>query len=283
MNGKVVLITGGNSGVGRETAVALARAGAHVLFTSRDAPRGAAALDDIRARSGSKSVEVVRLDLASLDSVRACAADVLDRTGRLDVLICNAGLVLGDRRSTSEGFEMTFGVNHLGHFLLTSLLTDLLVASAPSRVVVVSSEGHRFARRGLPEDVADPRRYHGFFAYACSKLANILFTRELARRLDTAGVTANALHPGFVASRFARDGDTGFIGPVACVVTRPFQISPERGARTSVYLTSSREVEGNTGGYYQRCRPREPSCAAGDDDAAALLWASSEELTAPRG
>ncbi|MEZ4453379.1 MAG: SDR family oxidoreductase [Nannocystaceae bacterium] len=280
MKGKTVVLTGGNAGIGKEAAIALARMGAQVAFTSRDAGRGAAALAEIRERSGSDDVRCHALDLASLASVRACAAELLDRYPKIDVLLNNAGLVLGERRTTVDGFEMTFGVNHLGHFALTALLVPRLGRSAPARIVTVSSEAHRMAR-GMPwDDLQAERSYRAFLIYSRSKLANILFTRALARRLEGTRVTANALHPGYVASSFAADGDLGGITErLAAVSARLFAITPEQGARTSVYLASSPEVEGKTGGYYARCKPRTPTRFALDDAAAERLWEVSEALT----
>lgn len=285
MLGRVAVVTGGNAGIGKETAAALAAMGATVVLTARDPARGAAALAEIRARTGSDRVEIAHLDLADLASVRACADDLLHRHERLDVLVNNAGLTLSKRRETRDGFETTFGVNHLGHFLLTTLLLDRLRAGAPSRVVVVSSGGHKLARRGLAFDDLqwERRRYQGFLAYAHSKLANLLFTRELARRLEGTGVTANAVHPGFVRSDFGLHGDTS--GPFALGVrcSRPFGKSSRRGAETSVYLASSPDVEGTTGGYFSGCRPARPSRAALDEAAARRLWEVSERLVAGRG
>jgi NAD(P)-dependent dehydrogenase (short-subunit alcohol dehydrogenase family) len=210
MTGKTVLITGGNAGIGLETGVGLARKGAHVVITSRDTTRGDAARAEIVRRSGNESVDVMQLDLASFASVRAFAAAFLERYERLDVLIDNAGLVLGSRSVTEDGNETTLQVNHLGHFLLTALLRDRLVASAPSRVVVLTSDAHKNARRGLDfDDLQSERKYRSFSVYSKTKLANVLFTRELARQLDGTGVTVNCAHPGFVASRFGRDGDIG--------------------------------------------------------------------------
>jgi len=276
-----VVITGGNAGIGKEAAVGLAQQGADVIITSRDAERGASAVADIRERVGGDNVDVMRLDLASFASIRSFASELLDRVERIDVLIDNAGGINGKRHETEDGFELTFGANHLGHFLLTNLLLDRLRASAPSRVVVVSSTVHKQVRKGLDfDDLQSERKYRAGDAYAKSKLANIYFTRELARRLDTTGVTANSLHPGFVASRFARDGDFGVLGNIAMPLLRPFAISQEAGARTSVYLASSPDVEGLTGHYFYKCAPVEPSKVAQDDDAAKRLWAVSEELTA---
>lgn len=281
MAGKVAIVTGANTGIGKETAIGLASRGARVVITSRDTERGSEAVTDIRGRTGSTAVDAMALDLASFASIHRFAADFLDRFDRLDVLVNNAGLVQRRRTETADGFETTFGVNHLGHFLLTTLLLDRIQASAPARIVVVSSDAHRQARRGLDfDDLQSQRSYRPFAVYAKSKLANIYFARELARRLEGRGVTANSLHPGFVGSRFARDGDTGLLGNIVMVVARPLALSPEAGARTSVWLAASPEVEGITGGYFAKCAPVEPTAIAQDDEAARRLWAISEELIA---
>jgi len=278
---RTVVITGGNAGIGKETAVGLARHGDHVIITARDAARGAGAVEEIRSRAGNGEVDVMALDLSSFDSIRSFAHDLLERVDHLDVLVANAGGMLGKRTETAEGFETTFGVNHLGHFLLTSLLLDRLRASAPARIVVVSSDAHKQARNGLDfDDLQSERRYRPTAVYAKSKLANIYFARELARRLDGTGVTANSLHPGFVASRFGRDGDMGRMGDIGMMVLRPFAISQEAGARTSIHLASSSDVDGVTGLYFYKCLAATPSKVAQDDEAAKRLWAVSEELVA---
>jgi NAD(P)-dependent dehydrogenase (short-subunit alcohol dehydrogenase family) len=281
MDGATVLITGGNAGLGLATARGLARRGARVVITARDPAKGAAAADDVRAAAPGATVEVLDLDLASFASIRRCAAEALERIERLDVLVNNAGLVLTEFRLTENGFEMTFGVNHLGHFLLTSLLADRLRASAPARVVVVTSTGHRYTAGGLDfDDLQSERGYQPFIAYGRSKLANIYFTRELARRMAGTGVTANSVHPGFVGTRFGKDGDGGKAGAVLMSLTRPFALSPARGARTSIYLASSPDVADTTGEYFTRCRAVKPSRLATDDAAARRLWEVSEALIA---
>jgi NAD(P)-dependent dehydrogenase (short-subunit alcohol dehydrogenase family) len=278
--GAIVLITGGNGGIGKETAVELASKGAHVTFTARDPARGEAARDEIRARSG-RDVEVMALDLARLASVREFAGEFAARHDRLDVLVNNAGLMLSSRRETTDGYEMTFQVNHLGHFLLTGMLREQLVAGAPARVVNVASDAHKSARHGLDfDDLQSTRRYRGFSVYGRTKLANILFTRELARRWEGTGVTANAVHPGFVASSFGRDGDTGRFGTLVFPLLKPFALTPAQGARTQVYVASAPELEGVTGGYWVKSAPASPSTAAQDDAAAARLWEVSEQLVA---
>lgn len=279
LQGRTVLVTGGNAGLGLATAIGLAPTGARVVITARDAARGEAAIATVRERTG-VAPEVVALDLASFASIRAAAADVLDRFERLHVLINNAGVALLQRRLTEDGFEATFGVNHLGHFLFTSLLLDRLRASAPARVVVVSSAAHRSVGGLDFDDLQAEQRYRPMLAYGRSKLANIAFTRELARRLDGSGVTANTLHPGFVASRLGRDGDGGALGDVVMTLARPFAISPDRGARTSIYLASSPDVADISGAYFVRCKPHSPSAAARDDVAARRLWEISGSLVA---
>ncbi len=281
MTEQVAVITGGNAGIGKETAVALGRAGWRVFITSRDATRGAAALDDIRERSTSDRIGVLPLDLADLASVRAFPALLAEQTDQLDVLVNNAGLTLSDRRVTVDGYEETFAVNHLGHFLLTDLLLDRLRANPNgARVVVVSSDAHKMTRRGLDFDdlQTERHRYHGFFVYARSKLANILFTRELARRLDGTDITVNALHPGLVDSRFGRDGDTHRWYELLNRLPALTAITPEAGAQTSVYLASSPEVDGITGEYFYKGRPAKVSSNALDDVAATRLWSASEIL-----
>jgi retinol dehydrogenase 12 len=279
LDGRVVLITGGNAGIGKESAVALASMGAQVVFTARDAARGTEALAEIRTRSGNDAVDVMPLDLARFESVREFAKRWSDEHDQLDVLVNNAGLILNSRRETDDGNEMTFQVNHLGPFLLTQLLRDQLVAGDDARVVNVASDAHSSARRGLDfDDLQSRRHYRGFRVYGKTKLANILFTRELARRWDDTGVTANAVHPGFVASSFGRDGDTGRFGALLFPLLKPFALSPEQGARTQVYVASAPELAGVTGGYWVKSAPATPSTAAQDDAAAARLWEVSEEL-----
>jgi NAD(P)-dependent dehydrogenase (short-subunit alcohol dehydrogenase family) len=280
LTGQVVVITGANSGIGREAAVALARMGATVVVGARDPILGEKAAADVGRRARSDTVVPLVVDLSSFASVRTFAEEVLTRFARLDVLVNNAGLVLEERRLTREGHEMTIGVNHLGHFLLTELLRDRLVASAPSRVVVVSSTAHHSA--GAASLIMDPESesgYFGFSVYAKSKLANIIHTRELARRLEGTGVTANCLHPGIIRSGFGRDGDAKMLG-LMYLAGSPFLLSPRRGARTTVHLASSPAVEGLTGGYYAHRRVRPPSADAQREDAAAWLWDWSEAAVA---
>jgi NAD(P)-dependent dehydrogenase (short-subunit alcohol dehydrogenase family) len=276
MEGMTCLVTGATSGIGKETARRLAALGATVILPARDATRGAAARAEIQAREPQARIEVMTADLSSLAQVRQLAADVQARHDRLDVLVNNAGVISPREPLTADGLDTTFATNHLAPFLLTSLLRGLLERSAPARVVTVSSAAHRQVRAIPWEDL--PRTASGRgLAYPLSKLANILFTAELARRLDGRGVTANCLHPGFVRTALGRDV-TGVLGAIVPLVLR-FQPGPATGAKTPVYLASSPEVAEVTGRYFVRCRPAEPSALARDGRAAARMWALSEDLT----
>jgi NAD(P)-dependent dehydrogenase (short-subunit alcohol dehydrogenase family) len=280
LHGTTILITGGNSGIGKEAAVALARMGAHVAITARNPSKGEAARKEIIERSGNNTAEDVPLDLASLESVRTTADNVLAKFDRIDVLVNNAGGTLSKRQVTQDGFEMTFGVNHLGHFLLTNLLLDRVEASAPARIITVASGAHRGARKGLDFDdlQLEEGHYRGFQQYCRSKLANIMFANELAHRLDGTKVTSNSMHPGYVRTNFAREGDTGAMGVVSYWLGRPFSISPEKGADTIVYLASSPEVEGVTGQYFYKRQLTKTSPYASDEAAQRRLWEISEQL-----
>jgi NAD(P)-dependent dehydrogenase (short-subunit alcohol dehydrogenase family) len=283
VEGKVVVITGANVGIGLETAVGVAALGATTVLACRNEAKAAAAATQVQERAQSDDVHVVPLDLADLASVRAAAAAIEARFDRLDVLVNNAGGMWSERATTAQGFEQTFGVNHLGHFYLTNLLLDRLRASAPARVLNVSSVGHHYCRGMKWADLQRERGYSVMNVYAQSKLANILFTRALARRLDPAVVTVNALHPGPVRSGFGMDGDmTGIVG-LGNRMIRPFEISPTAGARTSIFLATDPSVEGETGGYYVRSRPGHMSRPARDAAASERLWEESERLLAGVG
>jgi retinol dehydrogenase 12 len=277
MSGLTCLVTGATSGIGKETALRLAMLGATVIIVARDTARGEAAGAEISARVPLAQVEVMTADLSSLAQVRRLAGEVLARRDRLDVLVNNAGVISTRRQLTADGLETTFATNHLGPFLLTSLLRGLLERTAPARVVTVSSAAHKQVRAIPWDDLPYGARSAGAQAYPVSKLLNILFTTELARRLAGTGVTANCLHPGFVRTALGRDV-TGALGAVLPLVLR-FQPGPATGARTPVYLASSPEVASMTGGYFVNCKPAEPSALAKDTRAAARLWALSEDLT----
>ncbi len=207
----------------------------------------------------------------------------MQKCDRIDVLVNNAGLVLSDRRQTEDGFEATFGVNHLGPFVLTDLLLPRIKDSAPARIVNVASTAHKGAGKGLDfDDLQSTRGYSGMQVYSKSKLANIYFTTELARRLKGTGVTVNCLHPGTVATGYGRDGDSSGVLAFGLKVIKPFILSAEQGARTSVYLASSPDVADVTGQYFVKCQARKPSKVAQSDEAARRLWKHSEELVATR-
>lgn len=271
---KVVLLTGGTSGIGRAAAEQLASSGVRLVLISRDRSRGESARRSIVSATGNDHVDLIFADLSSQSEIRAGAAEFLDRYDRLDVLIHNAGLLTRERRESREGLELQFAVNHLAHFLLTDLLIERLRASAPSRIVVVASEAHRAGRIDFG-DLQGERSYHRLRAYRQSKLANLLFVRELARRLKGSGVTVNGLHPGVV--------DTGllFSGWRIARLIKPFLRTPAEGARELVYLALSPEVAGVSGCYFVDRTPTEPSRLATDPEAAKRLWEVSEELTRP--
>ena len=277
VHGRQLLITGATNGIGLAAARALAARGAGLAIVARSASRGRDAAARISAAGGSGvRVDVLEADLSSLASVRRLAAEVLDRYARLDVLINNAGAMFATRQLTEDGIEATWAVNHLAPFLLTTLLLDRLEASAPARIVTTASDAHKGAQ--IPfDDLGAQRSYRarGFGRYGESKLANILFTAELARRLTGTGVTATCFHPGLVASGFNRNN--GWLLSAAMTMLRPFSRTPEKGADTLVWLVESSEVAGLSGGYYVDRRQVDPSAAARDLEVARRLWQLSEE------
>jgi retinol dehydrogenase 12 len=278
MRGKTCLVTGATSGIGEIAARELARLGARVIIVGRSPERCAATLERIRGETRSSQLESIVADLSAQAEVHRLADQVRERCDRLDVLLNNAGGMFLERRESPDGIELTLALNHLSYFLLTNQLLPLLKASAPARIVNVASAAHKGASIDF-DDIQGRRRYSGWPAYQQSKLANILFTYELARRLEGSGVTANVLHPGFVRTRFFADF-TGWIGMITKLGAALVAIGPEEGARTSVYLASSPEVEGVTGQYFVKCRPAQSSPQSHDRAAAERLWRVSEELTA---
>lgn len=292
MQGKAVLVTGATSGIGRATAAALARAGATVVIGGRNAQRVEQARAEITAETGSP-VETVVFDLSRLASIASAADEIGDRFGRLHVLVNNAGvMILGRRRTTPEGLELMFAVNHLGPFLLTARLMPRLLAGTPARVVNVSSEGYGIARDGLQwDDLQWEQAWSGWHAYGASKLCNLYFTAELARRLDGRGVTANACHPGLVDTQLGRVRDEDRLpsadaaAPAGLSATAVpdlgalgTPLTAEDGARTSVYLASSPDVESVSGRYFVECEVVEPGPVARDAIAARRLWDMSERI-----
>jgi retinol dehydrogenase 14 len=276
MAGRTVLITGGTGGIGKATAVGLARLGARVAITGRDRRRAEEAAADIRAAGGPEVVVFVA-DMSSQAEVRRLAADVLQALPGLDVLVNNVGGFWNTRRVTADGLEHTFALNHLAPFLLTNLLLDRLSENAPSRVVTVSSGAQAMGRIDF-SDLQGERAYSGQRAYNQSKLANVLFTYELARRLEGCGVTANVLHPGVVRTAFGAE-DPGTLQRVLVPLARLFMKTPEQGAATSIHLASATELEHVSGQYFANSRPKRSSSRSYDEAVAARLWDVSCELT----
>jgi NAD(P)-dependent dehydrogenase (short-subunit alcohol dehydrogenase family) len=276
LEGKSVLVTGATNGIGRATAQALAARGARTLIVGRDPARGEETVAEIRQATGNPRVEALVADLSSRAGVRRVAGEVKARLGRLDVLLNNAGAIFAERRVSADGVEMTLALNHLGYFHLTLELLPLLVAAGAARVVSVSSTAHERGRMDW-DDLQGERGYAMWKAYCQSKLANVLFTRELARRLRGTGVVANALHPGVIATGFGRN-TPGFFRTLV-ILGAPLLSSPEKGARTSVHVATAPELGAVTGRYFQDCKERLPAAAGRDDAAAERLWRISEEMT----
>ena len=273
MEGKVCIVTGSNTGIGKETARGLAQRGATVVLACRDVEKASAARDEIAKSTGRSDVTVEALDLGSVASIRAFAARFKEKHTRLDVLVNNAGLWLMAPATTKEGFESTFGVNHLGTFLLTQELLPLLKASAPSRVVVLSSKLHYQGKMVWDDLQFERRKFSGTSAYNQSKLANVLFTKALARRLEGTGVTVNAVHPGVVATELSRA-----FPKVLAKIFNFFLITPEQGAACSLHVATAPELSKVTGEYFEKSRIKLASKAARDEAAQERVWALSESL-----
>jgi len=276
MQGKTVVITGATSGIGEVAALRLAGMGARIVMVARSKTRGEATLARLKEQAPGLAHKVHYADLALLAEMKRVAAQIAASEPRIDVLINNAGALFSKRQLTPDGFELTFALNHLSYFVVTAGLRERLLASAPARIVNTSSDAHKGARFDI-DDLQTAKKYTGIQAYARSKLANILFTHELARRLQRTGLTANALHPGVVATRFGHE--SGGIVSSLLKLVQYFAISPEKGAATIVYLASSPEVAGVSGEYFYKCKPAVPTGAARDDRLAVELWQKSVELT----
>ena len=276
MAGKSVLVTGGTGGIGKATAIGLAALGARVGITGRDQARTEAAAADIRAGPGRPAVDAFAVDMSVQAGVRRLAAQVRDTYPRLDVLVNNVGGFWAHRHVTADGLERTFALNHLAPFLLTSLLLDRLTSSAPARIVTVSSAAHGKGRIDFG-DLQGERNYSGQRAYSQSKLANVMFTYELARRLDGTGVTATVLHPGVVRTSFGAEDQAAYLAAVIGVA-HLFMKTPAQGARAPIYLASSPQVEGITGRYFVDRKPQTSSKASYDTTGAARLWQVSTDL-----
>jgi len=274
MQGKLCIITGATSGVGLAAAEALARKGARLALVGRDPGRGTAALQRIRAAAPGSEVTIHYADLFRLAEVRRLGDELLQAYPRIDVLVNNAGAMFQRREVTPDGLERTLALNHMAYFVLTERLRERLAASAPARIVNVASRAHEGATLDL-DDLNMERHYSGWLAYRRSKLANILWTRELARRIAGSGVTANCLHPGFVATRFG-DNNGGWLRLMFGMAKRVAALRPEQGAETVVYLASAPRLDDASGGYFANSAPATPSVAAQDDAAARRLWELSE-------
>jgi len=276
MRGRICMVTGATFGIGRATAEKLAAMGATVMIVGRSPERCKTAVDEIKTSTGNAAVEMMVADLASQASIRKLAADYKARYPKLHVLVNNAGAVFTSRQTTVDGLEMTFALNHLGYFLLTNLLLDVIKASAPARIVNVSSEAQSNGHINF-DDLQSEKRYTGLRAYSQSKLANIVFTYELAKRLQGTGVTVNAVHPGAIASGFGKNN-----GPLLAAVMRViglFMPGPDKGAETSVYLASSPEVEGVTGKYFANKQEKRSIAESYDEGVQRRLWDVSAALT----
>ena len=277
MNGKVVVATGATSGIGAVAVETLAKRGARIVFIARDAARAKVTLDRLNAVAPGQAHRAHFADLALIGDTKRVGAEIGAAEPRIDVLINNAGALFSDRRITAEGLEMTFALNHMSYFTLTKALLATLKTSAPARIVSTASAAHLRGRLNI-DDLQSRVGYSAFAVYGGSKLANILFTRELARRLVGTGVTANCLHPGVVATRFASESG-GWFGRLIGLA-RPFLITPETGADTLIHLASSPEVANVSGGYFAKRKPAPLSAAARDDALGAKLWEASEALYA---
>jgi len=276
MNGKVCLVTGGTNGIGKATAQALAQMGATVVIVGRDDQKTSRVVDEIRAASGNNKVISLLADLSSQKEVRRLADEFMSRYPHLHVLLNNAGGTFIARQLSVDGIEMTFALNHLAYFLLTNLLLDTMKASTPARVINVSSDAHSRGKIDF-DNLQGERSYSSFGPYGNSKLANILFTTELARRLEGTGVTVNALHPGLTSTGFGQN-NPGLLMKIMGAVIPLIARSPEKGAKTSIYLASSPEVQSITGKYFVDCKVTQPAPQAVDNAVAKKLWDVSAEM-----
>lgn len=272
---KTCLVTGANSGIGFVIARELAMMGGRIVLVCRDGSKGKTALDRIRLETDSQSVELMIANLASLNSVRKLVTDFKLAHKNLHVLVNNAGLILGKRKVTLDGLEETFQVNYLSHFLLTYLMLDVLKASSPSRIVNISSSAHYNGRMNF-EDLQQEKGYGAMKAYCQSKLAQVLFTRELSERLKESGVCVNSVHPGAVRTKWG--DEAGALG-IGIRLARPFMASAEKGAQTPIYVATSPELEGVSGKYFSNKKIKEPSSESKSDEEAKKLWEISSSLS----
>lgn len=276
MQGKTVVVTGGTSGIGEVAALTLAQQGARIVLVARDKARGEATLRRLEEIGVGRDHQIYYGDLAQLSEMKRVAVEIAAAEPKIDVLINNAGAMFANRELTKDGFERTFALNHLSYFVMTAGLCGSLLAAPAARIVNTSSAAHKSAHFDI-NDLQTAINYKSFEAYGRSKLANILFTRELARRLKGTPVTTNCLHPGFVATRFG-DEAGGLISHIIGL-GKMLAISPEEGAKTILYLATSPEVATTSGGYFYKCRPARPTAAGRNDDLARALWQKSVEIT----
>jgi NAD(P)-dependent dehydrogenase (short-subunit alcohol dehydrogenase family) len=283
MNGKQVLITGATDGIGKATALAIAKSGATVVLVGRNPEKSQQVIDEIRAETYNKNLHLLIADLSSQAQIRQLAETYRSQFGRLDVLVNNAGGYFSQRQETVDGIELTFALNHLAYFMLTGLLMDVLLdtgqQTGDARIVNVSSDAHEFKRKGIPfDDLQNTNNYNSMKAYSLSKLANVMFTYELAKRLKNQPVTANVLHPGFVQTGFTRNSH-GLTRKFFSVTMRLLATSPEKGAKTSVYLATSDNMRGVSGQYFLKSKPKDSHPASYDESQWKRLWDISLEMT----
>ena len=276
MSGKTVVITGGTSGIGEVAAVELAKFGARIVLVARDVARADATMQKLASANPAVAHALHIADLSSLFEMKRVAAEIAAAEPRIDVLINNAGGFFEERETTVDGLELTFALNHMAYFIITNGLIERLKATPGARIVSTASDAHKMARLDL-DDLQSEKRFNGFRTYGTTKLMNILFTRQLAKRLEGSGVAAYCLHPGFVATRFA-DNNDGIMGWIFSVLKKLLAISPQKGARTITYLASTAQSLGKSGSYWTKCHKVTPSHAARNDGDAAKLWARSEKI-----
>ena len=277
MQGKTVVVTGGTSGIGEVAAFRLAGQGARIVLIARDPKRGGVTLSMLKQANPAADHKVHYGDLSSIADMKRVATEVANTEPRIDVLVNNAGAVFLSRQTSVDGLEMTFATNHMNYFVVTNILLDRLKATPGARIVSTASEAHKSGKLDF-DDLQSAKSYSTFRVYGTSKLCNILFTRELARRVDGTGVTANCLHPGFVGTRLGQNNATNFFIKALARTIMTFGISPEEGAKTIIHLASSPDVATISGEYFYKCKVAEPSLAAQDDDAAKRLWDVSAKI-----
>ncbi|NBO38478.1 SDR family oxidoreductase [bacterium] len=280
---RICVVTGANSGIGKETALGLARMGATVVMVCRDRSRGEVAVAEVKKVSGSKTVSLLTADLTQKADMITLHADVKDKFGHVNVLVNNAGAIFGERKTTDDGLELTFATNHLNYFMMSHLFLDLLKKGATerkaiSRIVNVASEAHRQIRSETFDWQCENGPFNPMYVYGLSKLANILFTQELAARLNPNEITVNCLHPGVVRTGFGTQSDWGLLGALFNMA-RPFFLTPEKGARTSLYLASEATISQLTGKYFSNCAEKKPSSLARSEKMAKNLWETSVRIS----